>query len=190
MPRSTTPFSSVTAIRHRVREFVCAYRPLRDAEGHVVSLPTLILNNPETAARALTPLLAQEPVEVFAIACLSVRKRLLAWHLCSRGTRTGTQVSTPDVFVPAVLTPGTTGLIVLHNHPSGEVTPSVDDVAITRRLQLSAVILGLDLHDHLIAGEAGQYFSFREAGLLGTGLEEIVAAGGAHPTQGPLAARS
>ena len=74
MSRSTMPFSSVTTTRHRVREFVCAYRPLRDAEGHVVSLPTLVLNNPETAARALTPLLAQEPVEVFAIACLSARK--------------------------------------------------------------------------------------------------------------------
>ena len=96
----------------------------------------------------------------------------------------------PDVFVPAVLTPGTTGLIVLHNHPSGEPSPSVDDVAITRRLQLSAVILGLDLHDHLIAGEGGQYFSFREAGLLGTGLEEIVAACGAHPTQAPPSPRS
>jgi DNA repair protein RadC len=143
------------------REFVCAYRPLRDAERHVVSLPTLVLNNPETAARALTPLLAQEPVEGFAIACLSARKRLLAWHLCSRGTRTGTQVSMPDVFVLAVLTPGTTGLIVLHNPPSGEPSPSVDDMAITRRLQLSAVILGLDLHDHLIAGEGRQYFSLR-----------------------------
>jgi hypothetical protein len=110
MPRSTTPFSSVTATRHRVQEFMCAYRPLRDAEGHVVSLPTLVLNNPETAARALTPLLAQEPVEVFAIACLSAGKRLHSWHLYSRGTRTGTQVSMPDVLVPAVLTPGTNGL--------------------------------------------------------------------------------
>jgi hypothetical protein len=78
-----------------------------------------------------------------------------------------------------------TGLLVLHNHPSGEPSPSVDDVAITRRVQLSAVILGLDLHDHLIAGEGRQYFSFREAGLLGTGLEEIVAACGAHSAQAP-----
>ena len=183
MTRSSTSFSNVTTSRHRVREFVSAYRPLRDPDGHVVTLPTLVLNNPETAARALTPLLAQEPVEVFAIACLSVRKRLLAWHVCSRGTRTGTQVSMPDVFVPAVLTPGTTGLIVLHNHPSGEPTPSVDDVAITRRLQLSAVLLDLELHDHLIAGEGGQYYSFREAGLLGRGIEEIVAACGAHPSK-------
>jgi DNA repair protein RadC len=89
-----------------------------------------------------------------------------------------------------VLTPGTTGLIVLHNHPSGEPSPSVDDVAITRRLPLSAVILGLGLHDHLIAREGGQYFSFREAGLQGTGLEEIVAACGAHPTQAPAPAQS
>ena len=157
---------------------------------HLVQGTTLGLNRPETAARVLTPPLAQDPVEVFAIAYLSVHQRLLAWHLCSRGTRTGTQVSMPDVFVPAVLTPGTTGLIVLHNHPSGEPSPSADDVAITRRLQLSAVILGLDLHDHLIAGEGGHYFSFREAGLLGTGLEEIVAACGAHPTQAPPPARS
>ena len=68
--------------------------------------------------------------------------------------------------------------------------PSPDDVAVTRRLQLSALILGLDLHDHLIAGESGQYFSFREGGLLGTGLEEIVAACGAHPTQDPPLGRS
>jgi len=73
----------------------------------------------------------------------------------------------PDVFVPPSSPRGTTGLIVLHNHPSGQASPSVDDVAITRRLQRSGVILGLDLHDHLIAGEAGQYFSLREAGFRG-----------------------
>jgi hypothetical protein len=65
-----------------------------------------------------------------------------------------------------------------------------NDVAITRRLQLSALSLGLDLHDQLIAGAGGQYFSFREAGLLGTGLEEIVATCGARPTQAPPHARS
>jgi DNA repair protein RadC len=54
----------------------------------------------------------------------------------------------PDVVVPAVVAPRTTGLIVLHNHPSGEVTPSPDDVAVTRQL-VSALILGLDLHDDL-----------------------------------------
>lgn len=53
-----------------------------------------------------------------------------------------------------------------------------------------AAILGLHLHDHLIAGEGGQYFSFRETGLLRTGLEEIVAACGARPTHAQPTTRS
>jgi hypothetical protein len=75
---------------HRVRELVCAYRPLRDHEGRVVSVTTLALSNPKTAAATLGPLLGDEPVEVFAVACLSTKHRLLAWHLLSRGTRAST----------------------------------------------------------------------------------------------------
>ncbi len=99
---------------HQVRELVCAYRPLRDTAGRIVGVPTLALSTPQIAAKTLAPLLASEPVEVFAVACLSTRHRLLAWHVLSRGTRASTPVSMPDVFVPACLTPGTTALIVAH----------------------------------------------------------------------------
>lgn len=74
----------------------------------------------------------------------------------------------PDVFVPACLTPGTTGLIVVHNHPSGEPIPSSEDVALTKRLQAAAVILDMPLLDHLIVGEGERYYSFREAGIIGS----------------------
>lgn len=103
---------------HRVRELVCVYRPLRDSEGRLVDVPTLALSTPRVAAAILGPLLAGEPVENFGVACLSTRHRLLAWHIVARGTRTSAPVSMPDVFVPACLTPGTTGLIVLHNQSS------------------------------------------------------------------------
>ena len=93
---------------HRVREFVCSYRTLRDDQGQAVRLSTLALSDPRVAADTLAPLLAQEAVEIFAVACLSTRHQLLAWHVLSRGTRSGTSVSLPDVFVPACLTPGTT----------------------------------------------------------------------------------
>ena len=76
----------------------------------------------------------------------------------------------PDVFLPACLTPGTTGLIVVHNHPSGDPTPSVEDVALTKRLQSAGALLDLPLLDHLIVGERERYYSFREAGAL-TGLQ-------------------
>src|SRR3984893_15613605 len=151
---------------HRVRELVCAYRPLRDATGRMVDIATLALSTPRIAAKTLAPLLAAEPVEVFAVACLSTRHRLLAWHVLSRGTRSSTPISLPDVFVPACLTPGTTALLVVHNHPSGDPTPSPDDARLTVRLAQAADVLDLPLLDHLIVGDNGRYFSFREAGTL------------------------
>ena len=75
---------------HRVREFVCTYRTLRDDQGQAVRLPTLALSDPRMAAATLAPLLANEAVEVFAVACLSTHHRLLAWHVLSRGTRSST----------------------------------------------------------------------------------------------------
>ena len=149
-----------------VREFVCSYRPLRDEEGRTVQLPSVALNDPRVAASTLAPLLAGESVEVFAVACLSTHHRLLAWHVLSRGTRQSTPVSLPDVFVPACLTPGTTALLVVHNHPSGDPTPSPDDARLTVRLAQAADVLDMPLLDHLIVGDVGRYFSFRESGLV------------------------
>jgi DNA repair protein RadC len=151
----------------RVRELVCRYRPLRDDEGRIVQMPSVALSDPRIAATTLAPLLADEPVEVFAVACLSTRHRLLAWHVLSRGTRASTPVSLPEVFVPACLTPGTTALIVVHNHPSGDPTPSPDDAQLTLRLCQAADVLDMPLLDHLIVGDAGRYYSFREAGAPG-----------------------
>ena len=152
---------------HRVREFVCAYRTLRNDEGQPVRLPTKALSDPRIAAATLAPLLASETVEVFAVACLSTKHRQLAWHVLSRGTRASTPVSMPDVFVPACLTPGTTGVMVVHNHPSGDPTPSQDDARLTLRLCAAADVLDLPLLDHLIVGDEHRYFSFREAGATG-----------------------
>jgi DNA repair protein RadC len=161
-----SPVSATPRRGHRVRELVCAYRPLRDGDGRAVDVPTVMLNDPRTAAMVLAPLIADQPVEVFAVACLSTKHRLLGWHVLSRGTRASTPVSMPDVFVPACLTPGTTGLLVVHNHPSGDPTPSPDDARLTLRLCAAADLLDMPLLDHLIVGDEQRYFSFREAGLM------------------------
>jgi RadC-like JAB domain len=97
-------------------------------------LPTKALNDPRIAAATLAPLLGSEAVKIFAVACLSTRHQLLAWYVLSRGTRSSTPISLPDVFVPACLTPGTTALLVVHNHPSGDPPPSPDDARLTLRL--------------------------------------------------------
>jgi DNA repair protein RadC len=169
------PHESLTR-GHRVREFVCTYRTLRDDQGRTVRVPSVPLSNPRIAAETLAPLLAGEAVEVFAVACLSTKHRLLAWHVLSRGTRSSTSISIPDVFVPACLTPGTTALLVVHNHPSGDPTPSPDDARLTLRLAQAADVLDLPLLDHLIVGDAGRYFSFREAGTLTAQISDGVRA--------------
>jgi DNA repair protein RadC len=168
--------SNSVARGHRVREFVCTYRTLRDDQGHSVRLAAQALSDPRIAAATLAPLLASETVEVFAVACLSTRHRLLAWHVLSRGTRSSTSISLPDVFVPACLTPGTTALLVVHNHPSGDPTPSPDDARLTLRLAQAADILDMPLLDHLIVGDAGRYFSFRESGTFPKPLADGVGA--------------
>ena len=156
--------SSASPRGHRVRELVVAYRSLRDSDGRVVDVPAVALNNPRNAAAVLGPLIADQSVEVFGVACLSTKHRLLTWHLLSRGTRDSTPVSLPDVFLPACLTPGATGVMVVHNHPSGDPTPSPDDARLTLRLCAAADVLDIALLDHLIVGDEGRYFSFHESG--------------------------
>ena len=147
-----------------MRELVFAYSSLRDSDGRVVDVPAVALNSPRNAAAVLAPLIADQFVEVFGVACLSTRHRLLAWHLLARGTRDSAPVSLPDVFLPVCLTPGATAVMVVHNHPSGDPTPSPDDARLTLRLCAAADVLDIALLDHLIVGDEGRYFSFREAG--------------------------
>ena len=157
---------TVCATRHRLRELVCTYRPVRDHEGRIVQVPSLAFTDAPAAIRVLGPLMADQPVEMFGVACLSAKHRLLAWHVLSRGTRDTTLISIPDVFVPACVTPGTVALVIAHNHPSGDPTPSHDDVVLTARLKAAADVLDVTLLDHLIVAEQQRYYSFREMGLL------------------------
>jgi len=154
------------ATPYAVRELVCIFRPARDHEGRIVQAVSIDLTDARAAVRVLGPFMADQAVETFGVACISAKYRLLAWHVLSRGTRGTTLISIPDVFVPACVTPGTVALLVAHNHPSGDPTPSPDDVALTKRLLAAADILDVTLFDHLIVGEDQRYFSFREHGLV------------------------
>ena len=135
----------------------------------------------------LSPLVADAVVEMVGVACLSTKHRLLAWHLLSRGTRDSTPVSIPDLFVPACVTPGTTALIVVHNHPSGDPTPSPDDLLLTTRIREAGEVLGFVLLDHLIVAAPHRYFSCRDAGLLGaTPADPARSSGPMTTARGPI----
>ncbi|MDZ4391177.1 MAG: JAB domain-containing protein [Gemmatimonadales bacterium] len=103
------------------------------------------IKSPGTAAAYFAPLLASEEVEVVWVVALDARSCPIGEYQVSRGTVDGACLHVREVFRGAVLL-GATGVIVAHNHPSGDVTPSAEDRAITRDLAAARKILGIPLY--------------------------------------------
>lgn len=135
---------------------------LRMARAEVIDRP--VLNNWDRLIAYLTAALAQEKIEQFRILFLDTRNRLIADEAQARGTVNHTPVY-PREVVKRALELHATALILVHNHPSGDPTPSREDVAMTQEIKKAVGVLGIQLHDHLIIGR-GSHLSFRREGLL------------------------
>lgn len=105
-----------------------------------------------------------EPTEFFYLLILNAKNEVLGYQMVSKGGSSTCPVAPVDVFRIAMLS-GASGIIAIHNHPSGDSTPSPDDIALTERLEKAANVLGIRLVDHVIIGDP-EYFSFLDAGLL------------------------
>lgn len=122
------------------------------------------LATPEAAARILAPWLARAKQERFLVLCLDAKRRLLKQEEVSRGTLTTSLVHPREVFALAIRERAAS-ILVAHNHPSGDLTPSDDDLAVTQRLAEAGRLVGIPLDDHLILGRAG-FLSLRREGFL------------------------
>jgi len=106
----------------------------------------------------------QEAVEVFYVVPVDSQARPLVLHEMTRGLLNCSLVHPREVFRVAILA-GASGVIVAHNHPSGDPTPSAEDRAVTRQLVEAGKLLDIPLYDHVIIG-AGRNVSMASAGLL------------------------
>lgn len=111
-----------------------------------------IIDGPETAHLIFQSELAFQPQERFMVLLLDIKNRVIATHLVSLGTADETLAIPRDVFREAVRQ-GAVAIIAGHNHPSGDSTPSPEDVALTRQLLKASQILGVSLLDHLVIGQ-------------------------------------
>ncbi|MBD2115199.1 DNA repair protein RadC [Nodosilinea sp. FACHB-141] len=127
---------------------------------HHIPAYRTVVDDPAIAVAALTPYLMWEPREHFAMVCLDVRHQLLSTKVLTIGTETETLAHPRDIF-QAALKAGAARIIVAHNHPSGSLEPSPEDLALTRQLLQGANIIGVPVLDHLILG-GGTYRSLRE----------------------------
>jgi DNA repair protein RadC len=135
---------------------------LRMMQAEVAEQP--VLNNWDRLIGYLNAALAREKVEQFRVLFLDPKNRLIADEAQARGTVNHTPVY-PREVVKRALELHATALILVHNHPSGDPTPSRADLDMTRQIQDAAAVLEIVVHDHLILGN-GRYTSFRREGLL------------------------
>ena len=122
------------------------------------------LRNAREAAAYLLPRFGWRPVEQFGVILLDSRHRVTRTTVLVSGTLNTSIVEPREVFREAAIG-GAAAIVAFHNHPSGDPSPSPEDVELTRRLAAAGVLMGIDLVDHIVLGDA-RYCSLKELGQL------------------------
>lgn len=119
-----------------------------------------LVGRPEDVYHCVAPMLAGLAQEVFLVIGVDIRNGLLDIVECARGSVIGVEIHPREVFRPLVRM-AAAGAVLVHNHPSGDPTPSAEDVELTRRLREAGALLGIPVIDHVVVGE-GSFRSIAE----------------------------
>lgn len=124
------------------------------------------MNNPEEIALLMKNLLHMDQLAEEHCYMLALNKscRISGMFFLSKGTVDSSLLSPRELFIRALLI-GAVQIIICHNHPSGNITPSESDMKLTERVKSSGDLLNINLADHIIIG-GSSYFSFKQAGML------------------------
>ena len=122
------------------------------------------ISSPEDVYRRLYPKLREQKKESFVELCLDTKNHIIKEETISVGTLNANIVHPRDVFKTA-LEESAANIIVAHNHPSGDPTPSREDIEITKKLIEAGKIIGIEVLDHVIIGD-GRHLSMKEAGYI------------------------
>jgi DNA repair protein RadC len=120
--------------------------------------------SPDTAYEYIEPILRYEQVEKFLAIFMNTKNRIIAHEIISIGSLNATVVHPRELFNRAIAHRASS-LIVAHNHPSGDPTPSREDIEITKRLKDAGEIIGIDVLDHIVVGDCS-YTSLKEHNLF------------------------
>jgi DNA repair protein RadC len=149
--------------RAKAARLASAFELTRRLRGRTPGTRT-VLGSPAEVHAAFGPLMEDLPREVFRVALLDTQNVLLRDIVVSEGTLSASLVHPREVFKPAILEPAAS-IILLHNHPSGDPTPSREDLRLTRQLVECARLLDLRINDHVVIGR-GRYVSLAERGVV------------------------
>ncbi len=126
--------------------------------------PEIKITKPVQVFKLLKPELSKKKKEFFKIICLDTRSKVVAVETISVGSLNASLAHPREIFYSAIKNTAAS-FIIVHNHPSGDPTPSQDDIEITKKLKKLSEMLKIPLVDHVIIGSK-DYYSFKENGLL------------------------
>ena len=121
------------------------------------------MNNPDVAIRVMNEFLSQMDRELFCIVNLQADLTPINMNIVSVGSLNEALINPREIFKSAILS-NAHSMVLIHNHPSGNLTPSTSDIQTTARMQELGELMGISLVDHIITGRNGNYYSFRDKG--------------------------
>ena len=121
------------------------------------------MNNPDAAIRVMNEFLSQVDRELFCIVNLQADLTPINMNIVSVGSLNEALINPREIFKSAILS-NAHSMMLIHNHPSGNLTPSTSDIQTTARMQELGELMGISLVDHIITGRNGNYYSFRDKG--------------------------
>ena len=133
-------------------------------DGRVATLEPIIIRRPEDTLPVLEAELGSRSAEVFLALAMNTKNHVVAILPVSSGSLNASIVHPRELFQRAILA-NCASLILAHNHPSGDPTPSPEDISLTRKLVEAGQLLDIPILDHIVLGYA-KYVSFKERGLI------------------------
>ena len=150
-------------VRERVKvQYIPVYRVQLVRERNIKT-DNRSIDNPVKAAEILKNYIGETDREMFVVAMLDTKNKVIGINTVSIGSLNSSIVHPREVLKPAILS-NSAGIIISHNHPSGDPTPSREDLDITKRLVDACELIGIKLLDHIVIGD--EYLSFKEKGLI------------------------
>lgn len=120
-------------------------------------------STPNEIAELMRPMVGSLPREVLYVLCLNTTNRVVGIYLVGAGTVDRAPAHAREIFTPALMT-AASKVVLVHNHPGGAAEPSMADELLTERMRDAGNLLGIELVDHVIIGQDGDYYSFHAAG--------------------------
>ena len=137
---------------------------VRYAQANPDGINRMVISSPQDAYHLVRGELEYLQVEQFRILGLNTKNHVMFQHIVSTGTLNASLVHPRETF-RTLIRRACAATVLVHNHPSGDPTPSHDDIVLTKSLFQSGEIIGINVLDHIIVGQ-GRYVSFKEKGLI------------------------